>query len=663
MERLKAGTVDVRTSGAFTSERSAYMDCVQTHLLAVWGELHVFPRWVNIAAVAAVGLGLCAVAFIVLLRRQIRRATADILHREDCLRQSETKFRGYIDNSPEGIFVLDEDGRYLEVNRAATDMTGYTEAELLAMCIRDLAPPDSAAIAARYFQTLKEQGYVSGELEFLRKNGERRWRSVNAVKLSETRFLGFTKDISERKNHEEKLRLQSMVLDQIQDAVTVTDTRGIITYVNQAETTILGCSKEDLIGKSVESYGHDPSRGGTQQEIIEETLTRGSWRGEIINFDANGRPIVIDCRTTLVRDEAGRVVGMCGIGTDITERKKADELLKKSEEVLRGIFETSPTGIAVVDFESQRFKKANTSFLDIVGYSEEELLSKSVRDITHPDDLALEQQKIRERLRDPSTVFLLEKRYIRKDGTVCWVQVTGDVIRTDSGPLSAVANVIDITESKRAKAALQASLAEKEVLLREVHHRVKNNLASIAGLIELQRCSLQEPHTVKILVELGERIRSMSLIHEKLYQSQSLSKIDCQEYLDDLVSHLRCSYQSSGIVFDVTAAGVEMPLDCAVPCALIINELVTNALKYAFPDGKPGSGSGECRIRVQLARENERYILSVADNGIGLPEGYDWLTAKTLGLVLVRMLGRHQLGGSYQLDLDQGTQFTLTFSL
>jgi PAS domain S-box-containing protein len=592
----------------------------------------------------------------------VRRATADILQRESHLRDSEAKFRSYIDNSPEGIFVLDENGRYLEVNRAAIDMTGYAEAELLAMCVTDLLPPDSAAIALQYFQTMKEQGHVSGELEFLHKNGERRWRSVDAVKLSATRFLGFTKDISGRKNAEEKLRLQSMVLDQIQDTVTVTDTRGIITYVNQAQATVFRCSREDLVGKSVVSYGHDPSRGATQQEIIEETLAGGQWRGEIINIDANGLPIVIDCRTTLVRDETGRVVGMCGIGTEITERKQADELLKKSEESFRGVFETSPTGIAIVDFESQRFVRANKSFLGIVGYSEEELLTKSVHDITHPDDRALEQQKLLERLDEPSKVFFLEKRYLRKDGTVRWVQVTGDVIRTDSGTQSALANVIDVTESKRAKTALQASLAEKEVLLREVHHRVKNNLASIVGLIELQRSSLEEPKAVKMLVELGERVRSMSLIHEKLYKSESLSKINCQEYLDELIFQLRCSYESSEVSFDVTADGVEMPLDSAVPCALIVNELVTNALKYAFPDKMPRTGTGGCRIRVLLARENETYTLSVADNGVGLPEGVDLISAKTLGLVLVRMLGQHQLGGTYHLDQDQGTRFTLTFS-
>jgi two-component sensor histidine kinase len=227
-----------------------------------------------------------------------------------------------------------------------------------------------------------------------------------------------------------------------------------------------------------------------------------------------------------------------------------------------------------------------------------------------------------------------------------------------------VLTVFDVTERRAEEDSLKASLVQKEVLLREVHHRVKNNLASIIGLIDLQRSAIQEPDAVKMLVELSERIRSMSLVHEKLYHSESLSIIDCQDYLDDLIFQLRCSYESRDVHFDVTAAGVEMPLDSAVPCALIINELVTNALKYAFPDKRSRTGNGECRISVCLTRgDPHSYTLSVADNGVGLPAGLEWTKTKTLGLLLVKMLGQHQLGGTYELNQDQGTRFTLTFAV
>jgi PAS domain S-box-containing protein len=472
---------------------------------------------------------------------------------------------------------------------------------------------------------------------------------------------------------------------------------------------------------------------------------------------------------------------------DIVLRKQAQTALRESEERFRGIFDTSSTGIAVVEADTQRFLKVNASFLNIVGFSETELLSKNVSDITHPDDWQREQQKILEKIEHPDKKFFIEKRYIRKDGSIRWVHVSGDYLRPESGQLLTIGNAIDmterklseaalqkseaqfrlltmlapvgiyltdpngfcqyanprwckmagltleealgegwiqgvhaddraailsawqemveseghwgleyrfqnrdgtiywvyglaapqrnatgtitgyvginqdITERKRSEEALRASLAEKEVLLREVHHRVKNNLAAIIGLLELQRQSLNDPTAQTVLAELSGRIRSMSLVHEKLYRSESLSEINFQDYIRNLVSHLRTSFGSPQIQCDVHAEGVNMPLDLAVPCGMIINELMTNALKYAFPDGRSASDEGTCSIAVSLTHEQGVYTLTVADNGVGLPQEFDLTTVKTLGLVMVRMLGQHQLGGHFEFFKGHGTRVRLVF--
>jgi two-component sensor histidine kinase len=165
------------------------------------------------------------------------------------------------------------------------------------------------------------------------------------------------------------------------------------------------------------------------------------------------------------------------------------------------------------------------------------------------------------------------------------------------------------------------------------------------------------------MADLSSRVKAMSLVHEKLYQSKSLAKIDFQDYIQSLISHLRTSFGSPGISCDIQASGVEMPLDLAVPCGMIINELVTNALKYAFPKKEPTPGKGGDRIEVVMSHDSGTFVLSIADNGAGLPAGFDLKTAKNLGLVLVRMLGQHQLGGRYEVDHRNGTRFTLTFSL
>jgi two-component sensor histidine kinase len=215
---------------------------------------------------------------------------------------------------------------------------------------------------------------------------------------------------------------------------------------------------------------------------------------------------------------------------------------------------------------------------------------------------------------------------------------------------------LDVEES------LRTSLAEKEVLLKEVHHRVKNNLAAIMGLLDLQGQSIVDEPARAAMAELSNRIRSMSLIHEQLYQSEDFSRIDFQDYLESLVNHLHLSYQRSGnIHVSVAAKGVKMALDNAVPCGLLITELVTNAFKYAFPASLPCSGAGGCEIAVSAKCYGATYTLIVADNGVGLPAGLDWTNTKTMGLLLVKMLGEHQLQGRIEVDCTNGTTFRLRF--
>jgi two-component sensor histidine kinase len=156
----------------------------------------------------------------------------------------------------------------------------------------------------------------------------------------------------------------------------------------------------------------------------------------------------------------------------------------------------------------------------------------------------------------------------------------------------------------------------------------------------------------------------MSTVHEKLYRSENLSSIDFQDYLKSFLSHLRTSFVTGReINTKMDAAGIELSLDVAVPCGLIVNELVTNSLKYAFPKGKPGiRGQKNCEIRVSMDMTDSTYTLVVSDNGVGLPKNIDWREAKSLGLRLVRMLGEHQLGGEIELDKSRGTMFMIKFN-
>jgi two-component sensor histidine kinase len=212
-----------------------------------------------------------------------------------------------------------------------------------------------------------------------------------------------------------------------------------------------------------------------------------------------------------------------------------------------------------------------------------------------------------------------------------------------------------------AERKVHASLEEKEVLLREVHHRVKNNLATIIGLLNLHVKEVKDPDAKGVLTDLGGRIRSMALIHEFLYRSESLSRIHFQEYLKALASHLRTTFGSGSSISIRISADVHMALDDALPCGMIINELITNALKYAFPDKAACRGDKSCEISVEVSRDGDVYTVKVRDNGVGLPGDLSLNREETLGLRLVRMLGQHQLGGEMDMDFTDGTRFSLSF--
>ena len=210
-----------------------------------------------------------------------------------------------------------------------------------------------------------------------------------------------------------------------------------------------------------------------------------------------------------------------------------------------------------------------------------------------------------------------------------------------------------------------ASLEEKGLLLREAHNHARNNMYAIIALMKMQRKTLGKPRmTAAALSALESRIRSMALIHERLYQSHNPSHIDFQDYLSALVSHLRTSLDAPPeLVCSVDATGIALKLDTAVPVGIIVNELVTNTLKYAFPKNQPCFGADRCEMMISLERKDAEYTLIVDDNGVGLPKMSSLAKAPALGLRLVRMLGVDQLGGKLTLNRTRGTRFVLRFNV
>ena len=291
------------------------------------------------------------------------------------------------------------------------------------------------------------------------------------------------------------------------------------------------------------------------------------------------------------------------------------------------------------------------------GYSAEEVRAKPVKLLFRGGLTGFHPERIAD-LKTSDKARAIERREIvgrRKDGSEFPAKVSLSRIELDRETILSL-TLQDLTSHAFTEERLRAALREKDVLLDEVHHRVKNNLQVIISLLGLQARSIKDSATRIKFDESRYRIQAMAILHEILDESSNLAEIDFANYLQRLVTHLVRSYGAIGrIRTQLRLDPLSCHRDVALPCGLIVNEVMSNALKYAFPGGKAGE------VQIELRRESSgRIHLLIADNGIGLPQGCDWQTSPTLGLRLVRTLAR-QIEANLQVNSDHGTAFSITF--
>lgn len=352
------------------------------------------------------------------------------------------------------------------------------------------------------------------------------------------------------------------------------------------------------------------------------------------------------------------------IFTDITERKKMEAALRESEETSRMITELSVDYVFKVDITKEGIPKLafiSDNYYKITGRSPDEVLDAAGwLSLFHPEDRPTFVQFQFDVISNGRTGEL-ESRTFTKDGKMRWINTYArPFIDRASGRVTAVLGAVkDITERKLAEEKLRASLREKETLLKEIHHRVKNNLQIITSLLNLQSMNIPEATTRELFMMAQNRVRSMALVHEKLYQSENLELIDFKSYLEQLVHEIIMTYESSAgmAALKVESEEISLPVNLAIPCGLIVTELLTNAVKYAFPPG----WKGKPLIRVSLESEGDALLrLSVHDNGVGIPADSDTKKSEKLGLSLVNILVR-QIEGELQISREKGTTFSCIF--
>jgi PAS domain S-box-containing protein len=324
--------------------------------------------------------------------------------------------------------------------------------------------------------------------------------------------------------------------------------------------------------------------------------------------------------------------------------------------------EAAPTGMLLTD-SSGRITFANQHIEKVFGYSRDELIGMQLERLI-PERDPVDRANADERFDSGVQIPLGAVRDLyglRKDGSEVPIEVGLNPLDTSAGTF-VLSSVVDVTERRRSMQELQArgkdlmaSIKERDVLLQEIHHRVKNNLQVISSLINMQARKLPEGIAREVLRECKSRIEAIALIHEKLYQSRDYSRVPFSDYVRSLAQSVVNAADIKGISLDVRAEDIQLAVDQAIPCGLIFNELITNSLKHAFVGRTGGS------IAVQFKRADDRMlVLSVSDDGVGMPASPSQPVVRSLGLQLISTL-TDQLGGHFEIKTDAGTAVVVTF--
>jgi len=581
------------------------------------------------------------------------------------LTNKKERYEGIFSTSRSGIVLLNpETGEISEANRHFYSMLDPEEGEKGIKNIKQVWKDEEARKAFFYRlerenpQRCLEEAYLTG------KNGNRNV-VISAGKFSDAEAILTISDVTrlrtaEKEREEEREKAQNYL--DVAAVILLVISRDLkVTMINRKGSELLGYPEKEILGKDwFEEFTPEPDK-----EKVKELFT-AIIRGERENLKhweryvrpRNGKLRLIRWQMVVLRNTDGAVTEFLCSGEDITEERLAELALEQSENKYRELFNNTNDIIflyeATADPELTKFLEVNDVACTSLQYTRDEMMQIGPYNITAPDYRS-SFSEIRRDLFSESHTF--EWAVQRKDGTVFPVEI-GAHIFVLNGMKVILCVVRNITERKRYEQELRDSLDEKEVLLREVHHRVKNNLQVICSLLGLQAAEFGEASEVAwSLHEIENRIRSMALVHEHLYRSDNLTQIDAESYISDLTSELLSSYAPlTDISLDLKIDKCSPDIDIAVPCGMILNEIISNSLKHAFEGRKKGS------IRIHLIKEDSGLCrLEVGDDGIGLPPESELRKKETLGITLIETLV-DQMDATLEISREGGTTYFLVFS-
>lgn len=592
------------------------------------------------------------------------------------LTESELRYRGLVENSPTGILRMDLDGNIQDVNPRMVEILGSPSEEATkSFNIFKFKPLQDAGVSEKFKEAIEQQRIVNFNSTYVSA-----WDKtihfqlvINPIYNVDGLVTGAQanmEDISgiyvaeEAEREAKKLQLEErniflagpiMVLKW---AKTATEP---LIQVSENVEQILGynakelCNGDVLFVDIIHPDDSDRVRDTARKAISSSAEAFDTSAYRIRRKD--GKYIWVNDHSTVIRDENGDVKNISGIVYDISHMKEAEEALEITQQNFQELFNAISEAVFIHDPDTLEILDVNETMLQMYGYEREEVLGSTVQKYSKLDSVMPSVLKLsNEAKAKGQTTYEWEAK--RKNGEVFWAEVT---LRMASigGKEKMLANVRDISTRKQTLSELETSLNEQELLLREVHHRTKNNMQVINSLLNLQAEYTQDEKLFEIFGETQNRIKTMALIHEKLFRSKSMAAVDFGSYLNSLVHELINFYSVDGsrVKINQDVASLKLDITNAIPCGLIVNELVTNALKYAFPNNR----EGEIWLSVKGTDGGDAEV-EVRDNGVGLDTSIDFETTQTMGLRIVRIL-TEQLGGKMTIQGKAGANFNLRFPL
>ena len=590
------------------------------------------------------------------------------------LRESEERFGLAVRGSQDGIWDWHIQTGAIYFSARWKGMLGYADDEVEnrfeeweRLVHPDDLPRAKAALAA-YLDGAAESYDV--EVRMWQKDGNVRWVLARGVAVRDaagrpTRVAGSHTDVTDRRRAEEALRLSEARFKGLAGNAPVgiyeTDAVGKCLFVNARWCWKAGMSPDEAAGHGWVSAIHPDDRDRVAAEWYAAAEAGQEFVSDYRFRTPEGRVTWLSGRAVGIRDEGGRVHGYIGTVMNVTARREAEAKLRASEERYRSVVEVLAEGIVLQDAGGE-IVAFNERAGTILGLTHDRLAGRTSQD---PDWRAIrEDGSPFPGDEHPSMVALGSGRPVfdvlmgveRPTRERVWLSV--NAVPFGDSARQVVVSFHDVTEARRLNARILDSLREKDVMLREIHHRVKNNLAVIASLFHLQSGYTTDEPILRLLKEAQDRVRSMALVHEHLYNSADLGAVNFGEYARSLAEQLFRSYRlpNATVRLALDIGPVTLSIDQAVPCGLVLNELISNALKHAFPD-RGGT------LTVALETDGGDCILRVADDGVGVPADHLEGKPRSLGLRLIRTLAR-QLGGTLKFrPVAHGTEVWLSFPI